>query len=388
MSVKRARVGDVLSLQRRPVAVSFESVYEEIGIRSFGRGVFHKEPVSGTALGSKRVFWIEPGDLLLSNVFAWEGAIAVAGSAERGKIGSHRFMTYTAVDDRIDTNWASWYFRSDPGLELIRRASPGSAGRNRTLAIDRFEALQIPLPPIDEQKRISAYLGGVQQASVSIANLAARATALTEATVDSLVSRPDLSESQKSRAGWRTMQLGELLALDISEVAVEPTASYDIAGVYSFGRGLFPRASIEGNQTSYKTLHRLREGQIVMSRLKAWEGALAVVTSAMDGSFVSPEFPTFRVHNDAVERDFVGLVLSAEPFWSRLKGSSRGIGARRERVSAEKLLGCEIEVPPIVEQRSVLREIATLNAVRAAHVSRLPRLSALLPAALNTAFNR
>ncbi len=39
-------------------------------------------------------FAIEPGDLLFSNVFAWEGAVALAGDAESGLIGSHRFMTY------------------------------------------------------------------------------------------------------------------------------------------------------------------------------------------------------------------------------------------------------------------------------------------------------
>jgi type I restriction enzyme S subunit len=118
--------------------------YQEIGVRSFGRGIFHKEPVAGTDLGNKRVFQIEPGDLVISNVFAWEGAIAVASGAEAGRIGSHRFMTFVAIDDRIETSWAAWFFRSEPGLELIGRASPGSAGRNRTLAIDRFESLEIP----------------------------------------------------------------------------------------------------------------------------------------------------------------------------------------------------------------------------------------------------
>lgn len=180
--VERVRVGAVLALQRRPVDVSIDRTYEEIGIRSFGRGVFHKEPVPGASLGSKRVFRIEPGDLLLSNVFAWEGAIAVARDAERGKIGSHRFMTYTPIDsERIDTNWASWFFRSEPGLELIRRASPGSAGRNRTLAIDRFEALEIPLPRVEDQLRQAGALDDLSRCS----NVAA--TALGEQSAGALV---------------------------------------------------------------------------------------------------------------------------------------------------------------------------------------------------------
>src|SRR5271166_2030853 len=114
--------------------------------------------------------------------------------------------------------------------------------------------------------------------------------------------------------------------------------------------------------------------------------AIAVVAPAMDGFCVSPEFPTFTVHNDGVERDFLGLVVTAPPFWSQLKGASKGIGARRERVNAAKLLEREIEVPPLNEQRAVLRSIASLDAIKTAHENRSPHLSALLPAALNTAF--
>ena len=42
-----------------PVKVESERSYSQIGIKSHGKGIFHKEPVSGTALGNKRVFWKE-----------------------------------------------------------------------------------------------------------------------------------------------------------------------------------------------------------------------------------------------------------------------------------------------------------------------------------------
>lgn len=153
MTVEHVLVGDVLALQRRAIDVQPDVEYREVGVRSFGRGIFHKEPINGLDLGGKRVFSIEPGDLVISNVFGWEGAIAVASDAERGMIGSHRFMTFRPKGERVDTAWISWFFLSEPGLDLIRRASPGSAGRNRTLAIERFLALEIQVPPIDEQRR-------------------------------------------------------------------------------------------------------------------------------------------------------------------------------------------------------------------------------------------
>jgi type I restriction enzyme S subunit len=189
---ERMCVGEILLLKRRPVTVELDREYEEIGIRAFGRGIFHKEPVSGISLGSKRVFWIGPGDLVISNVFAWEGAVAVASDAESGMVGSHRFMTFVPVDHRINTSWAAWFFQSKHGLELIRRASPGSAGRNRTLAIKRFEALEIPLPPIEEQLAAVAYLESIHSWERSVfeylnRNEAGALTAALPTFVDALM---------------------------------------------------------------------------------------------------------------------------------------------------------------------------------------------------------
>lgn len=386
MTVEYVRVGDVLELHRRAVEVEPSAEYREVGVRSFGRGIFHKEPIAGTDLGSKRVFRIEPGDLVISNVFAWEGAIAVASEAEEGMIGSHRFMTFRPKDDRTETAWLAWFLLSESGLELIRRASPGSAGRNRTLAIERFEALEIPLPPIDEQRRVARYLDATADASNLIADLSNRAAKLSEALAVSLATRPDLSEDSKRRGGWRPVPLGEIAILDKDEVAVEPSASYDIAGVYSFGRGLLRRGPIEGSQTSYRTLHRLHAGQVVMSRLKAWEGAIAVVPESFTGSFVSPEFPTFRVDQASVRPTFLEAVLTSAAFWGGLKGASHGIGARRERVGADRLLEQMLWLPPTSYQDQVLKRIAVLDACRIQRLRSAAMAAALGPASLNLAF--
>ncbi|MFN8187888.1 MAG: hypothetical protein U0R69_12540 [Gaiellales bacterium] len=152
--MRSVRVGDLIELQRRRIEVDPLLTYEEIGIRSFGRGIFHKEPVDGSALGSKRIFEVWPGDLVFNNVFAWEGAVGLAGSAERGRCGSHRFLTYTARTEDVDLAYLRYFFVSDPGVRALRVASPGSAGRNRTLAIERFENLEIPLPDLPEQRRV------------------------------------------------------------------------------------------------------------------------------------------------------------------------------------------------------------------------------------------
>jgi type I restriction enzyme S subunit len=195
-----------------------------------------------------------------------------------------------------------------------------------------------------------------------------------------------LSEDRRKRGEWRSVVLGEALRLNCHSVTVEAKRSFNIAGVYSFGRGLFERGVLEGPKTSYKVLHELRSGQLVMSRLKAWEGALALVSPGFDGMFLSPEFPTFDIDPELLDPEFLDSLLTSETFWGRLRGASKGIGARKERVSAERLLEQAIEIPSVAEQRVIAERLERLGMLEGLELERSTLISALVPSMLNREF--
>ena len=151
-------LGDCLSRVERPVEVKPNELYTQIGIRSHGKGLFYKEPVTGAALGNKAVFWIEPDCFIVNIVFAWEQAIGKTTQSEVGMIGSHRFPMYRPVNDRADIDYLISYFLTKRGTDILEAASPGGAGRNKTLGQDRFLKSKIVLPPIEEQQKIAAIL--------------------------------------------------------------------------------------------------------------------------------------------------------------------------------------------------------------------------------------
>lgn len=143
---------EVAPLVRRQAIIEPDASYPELGIRSFGKGTFHKPAVRGLDLGSKRLFRSEAGDLLFSNVFAWEGAIAIAGPEDAGRFGSHRFMTCTVDAGQVLSDFLLYYLLSPEGLEKVREASPGGAGRNRTLGVEKLAKIKVPVPPLATQR--------------------------------------------------------------------------------------------------------------------------------------------------------------------------------------------------------------------------------------------
>ncbi len=163
-NVQLMHMEHVAPLVRRPVQVKPDAQYYELGIRSFGKGTFHKPPITGHELGSKRIFYIEPDDLLFNIVFAWEGAVAVATPQDRGRVGSHRFLTCVPVDSLATPSFLRFHFLSRQGLEDLGIASPGGAGRNRTLSMKGLANIRVPIPPYDKQLWFDDLQHKVQQA--------------------------------------------------------------------------------------------------------------------------------------------------------------------------------------------------------------------------------
>ncbi len=180
----RARMVDAAPLVRRSVLVELDGSYPELGIRSFGKGTFHKPPLSGADAGSKRLFEVHAGDLVFSNVFAWEGAVAVAGTDDHGRFGSHRFIS-RVTDPRIATaSFLYFWFLTPDGLQKLGESSPGGAGRNRTLGLDALDRIEVPLPSLDAQQWFDALQHKARAAREAQASAAAELEHLVPALLD------------------------------------------------------------------------------------------------------------------------------------------------------------------------------------------------------------
>ena len=152
---------DILTKVANPVTEQPDSMYRQIGIRSHGKGLFHKEAVSGREIGNKSVFHVEADCLVVNIVFAWERAVARTTENEKGMIASHRFPMYRVRPDVADLDFLVYYFLTDTGNQVMKLASPGGAGRNKTLGQEAFLNSVVYLPPVEEQKKIAGLLSAV-----------------------------------------------------------------------------------------------------------------------------------------------------------------------------------------------------------------------------------
>lgn len=382
MKVKRVRVGDVLELHREPVQPDPDREFVTIGVRSFGKGVFHYEPKLGNQLGSLRFFRVEPGQLVISNIKGWEGAVATTSEADRGCLMSNRFLSYRPVNDEVHIPWAKWFFLSEAGLPLIQHASPGSADRNRTLAIERFENLEIPLPPIDEQRHVAARLDRERAVanSVSSAFLASRAS-------DVLSILPDLSDAVLHRRAASSARVGDVVSFvsDIVLPAEDPFPAQQFVGLQHIESHTGRRLSSDPLGQMKGRKFRFRPGDIVYGYLRPY---LNKVWVADCHGLCSVDQYVLRPHA-GMNADLLAFGLRGRRSLRQAVEMTHSLQLPRLRTDLLK----DIELD-IVSTNDVGQVVAQLESVRhrtmtAAALRRQQQAlaDALLPSALNEAFN-
>lgn len=382
MTVRMARIGDILELRREPIDVIANETYQEIGVRSFGKGLFIKPAVTGAEIGSKRVFAIQPGDLVVSNIFGWEGAVAVATSEHAGMIGSHRFMTWVPKSTDLDVRYLQHCLLSDTGLVDLRTASPGSAGRNRTLSINGFSAIRVPLLDPIEQCRVSAHLDGIDSLRRSLPATCNRAIAALDIAetgyLESLPARP-VHECATVNPRPDRVENG-------AEIVFVPMEAVD----QKDGTISRPKARLRSDLTSgYK---QFRSGDIIFARITPCmqNGKCAIYTDLTDRpAYGSTEFHIVRP-NDPADRQWMHTVLRTRWFRDSAMASFTGT-AGQQRVPASFLREATIPLPRGSVREEALRRLieaeATRQRLREVSSRRSRLASSLLPAARNKVFS-
>ncbi|MBK8232382.1 MAG: restriction endonuclease subunit S [Candidatus Eisenbacteria bacterium] len=362
MTWPRVRLGDVLQPVPRPVDVDGAAEYREIGIRSHGRGLFHKEPISGTALGEKKVFWVEPGDFVLNIVFAWEGAVGIVGEAETGMIGSHRFPTFRPDVSRLDTRFLLHYFRTKEGLDALLRVSPGGAGRNRTLSRNAFLNLVVPLPALPEQRSV---VQQVEELERKIAE-AARPRCLADASIAGAWERA--AEDRLARV-TATRPLGELVRLQGGGTPSKANPLYWSGSIPWVSPKDMKRWEIDDSE-DHISVEATQESPAKL--VKA--GALLIVTRGM---ILVRTVPVGRLTVDAtINQDMKALHagdVDAEYLLFALRALNRGLLALvaksthdTRKLETDKLLSFPVPVPSRDEQVAIVAYLKRLRDTLAA----------------------
>ena len=342
------RIDDCLERVEHPVKVQADKLYTQIGIRSHGKGLFYKEQVTGAELGNKAVFWIEPDCFILNIVFAWEQAIGKTTSAEKGMIGSHRFPMYRPINNRVDVDYLINYFLTKRGAEILEAASPGGAGRNKTLGQDRFLKSKVILPPLAEQRKIAKILAAQDKV------IELKEKRLAEKQRQKKYLMQQLLTGKKRLKGfngeWKKTPLKKLLKerKTYSPKGAEyPHVTLSTEGIYAKSDRYDRDHLVKDEEKEYKITHK---GDICYNPANLKFGAICI--NKFGDAIFSPIYVTFEV-GDNVSSAFLSNYLMCWDFINAVRKYEEGTVYERMAVKPEDFLKFEVTLPSYEEQVAI-----------------------------------
>jgi type I restriction enzyme, S subunit len=378
MTARIIRIGDVITLSRRPVIIDPAAPYEYIGVRSFGKGLIRYPPTPGDSLSKLRYFELPPNALILSNIKAWEGAITVSTGRDDRYIASNRFLSYLPIDaEEVDTRYLSYFFLSQAGLPLIERASPGAADRNRTLGIEAFENLKVPLPDFGIQRSTADRLDCLHKRRHEASEHAKKAVPLIKAL-----------HSAVCRVNGRTERVGSKITLIRHPIDIHAAKQYRQIGIYSFGKGMIRRDPVPGAELSKLRYFEVPPDALVLSNIQAWEGAIAVSTEEDTAFIASNRFLSYVPVSEDVNTNYLRYFFLSDSGHPLIQQASPGSLVRNRTLGIKAFENLQIPMPGISEQRRIAGLLDHAYDVLRRIDAREKLLDALLAAALNHEFNR
>ena len=349
-----------LDLNREPIDAS--KTYPMVGVLSFARGLFEREPIESGNTSYKHFLRLKPDHIVMSQLFGWEGSLALSDERFAGKYLSPQFPTFLSDSRRLDRSFLGWLMRR-PGFwsDLGTRAS-GMGDRRRTLNPDAFFACEIRLPPLDEQRRIVA----------RIEELAAKveeALRLRQGAVEELTA---LGNSEANaifgRADYTTRPLGDLCHV-ITDGTHQTPRYVDEGAIFLSAQNVKPfrflpkvhrKVSFE-DYAVYTAKNKPSRGDILLTRVGAGIGEAAVIDQDIDFA-IYVSVALIRPDASQITPQFLVHWLNSPIGRSHSRSKTLGRGHSQGNLNLNLLRSFPVPVPPITRQNEIVSELDALQA--------------------------
>ncbi|MCK9424826.1 MAG: restriction endonuclease subunit S [Ignavibacteriaceae bacterium] len=349
-----------------------------VGVYSFGRGLFEKEVVTGINTSYNNFYQLKSDHIVMSQLFGWEGAIALSSDHFEGKFLSSQFPTFLVHEEKADRRFIGFYLQQGSVWKELFTKGRGMGSRRRTLNPANLLSLEVPFPPLLEQQRIVSKIESIKHRIEQIGKLRLEQEKEFQQLSFSIFTNAENTFSKRN--------FGSFLILSDNIEEPEVNKNYRQVGIRWWGGGAYERETIDGSQTSYKAFVRLEKNNFLFNKIWVRNGALAIVKDETVGCYASGEFPVYCYDESEISPNWIDFIVNLPIFWQRCFNLSQGTSGKN-RIKPNEFLKMEIPVPPIAEQNQIVPLLDKLNTLKIVRTQTEKELTQLLPSLLDKVFN-
>ncbi|HQA84270.1 MAG TPA: restriction endonuclease subunit S, partial [bacterium] len=150
--------------------------------------------------------------------------------------------------------------------------------------------------------------------------------------------------------------LGELLIQKANKIKLEDDVLYRQVTIKLYGKGVFVRQEVLGSEIKTESQFIVNEGDFIMSKIDARNGAFGIVPAILDGAVVTSSFPYFEIKTDKVNPKYLEAIVTQKSFYDQINNMVSGATGRRS-VEVDNFLELQIPLPPLEVQNEIVAKI-------------------------------
>ncbi|WP_271528906.1 restriction endonuclease subunit S [Bradyrhizobium sp. CCBAU 25338] len=311
---------------------------------------------------------LRPGDILIEKSGGGPkqpvGRVAYFRGEERAHVFGNFIARLRTRPEVCEPRYLFWFlFRAyENGVtEAFQKQTTGI----RNLELKRYLDVGIPLPPLEEQRRIVKLLDRAaeirRRADVARAKMRAIVPALFLDTFGDPATNPK---------GWPRRPLGELIGKIVGGKNIEAgngSSAYRILKVSAVTSGYFQPEEAKPAPDGYQPPpeHHIRKGDFLFSRAntRALVGAVAIVENDNTTGLLLPD-KIWRIEwrQETIEPRFAYSLLRSNEVRRIFAQVASGTSDSMKNISQRKLASIEVPVPSLPLQRTFAEQAKSLEA--------------------------
>lgn len=171
-----------------------------------------------------------------------------------------------------------------------------------------------------------------------------------------------LFDAEKTRFNpdYQIVKLGDIMKLSSDIIEVKADKNYTRLTVKLFNKGIVIRDIVHGSEIGTKRQTQVHVGEFIISKIDGKSAAFGLVDKTYDNAIVTPDFLVYDIDTHRAVPEYIEMVLRNEQILSRFQSSSSGTTGRK-RLSQEIFENTEIALPPLDEQKKLMKEIIDIR---------------------------
>ena len=278
-------------------------------------------------------------------------------------IASHRFPMYKTKQEKAYLDYLVWYFLTLKGKYLLELASPGGAGRNKTLGQSTFSRLKVTFPSYSEQYKIANFLSSVDK---KIQQLTEKQSLLQQYKKGIMQKLFSLEIRFKDEQGhdfpdWGSVKLSEILELQDNAIDMADEKEYELITVRRRNGGVDSRGRFKGKEVLVKNQFKLNSKQFVISKRQIVHGACGLVPEHLEGAIVSNEYNVFEPIESKLDIKYFNIFATTLFMRKAFFINSDGVHIEKLLFKTRSWLKTKILLPNKNEQQKIVSFISVLD---------------------------